>query len=115
MSNACREIDLELDGALSTRPEARSSWRLSGKLSDPAVAHLGKCERCRRLYQWMLESAVPRESVPAIASAIQAKLKQSLTPVKPQASNAGPGRPIPIGVSVVFRAHDWNDGDGRVA
>ena len=51
-----------------------------------AVAHLGKCERCRRLYQWMLESAVPRESVPAMASAIQAKLKQSLTPVKPQAS-----------------------------
>jgi hypothetical protein len=82
MSDDCRQIDLEFDGALSASPGARASWKLSAR----AAEHLRKCERCRRLYRWLLDAAVPEESVQALAETVQAKLKQSLTPVTPQSS-----------------------------
>lgn len=82
MSDDCRQIDLELDGALSASPEARASW----KVSEQVAAHLRKCERCRRLYRWLLDSTVPQEAVHALAETVKAKLKQSLTPVTPQSS-----------------------------
>lgn len=82
MSDDCGQIDLELDSALSASPGARACWKLSAR----AAEHLRKCERCRRLYHWLLDAAVPQESVQALAETVQAKLKQSLTPVTPQSS-----------------------------
>lgn len=82
MSAECHHIDLELDGALSMAPADRTSR----KLSDRAAEHLRHCERCRRLYHWLLNAAVPQESVQALAETVQARMKQSLTPVAPQSS-----------------------------
>lgn len=82
ISEDCRQIDAELDGALSARMSQRATW----KLSQRALEHLRKCERCRRLYQWLTEGLPPQESSPAVYARIQAQLKQSLTPVSPQPS-----------------------------
>lgn len=90
MSEECRQIDLELDAVLSQNAEARASRPTQVKLSDRALAHLQKCERCRRLYHWITEgrsAAIGSEqTTPAVVESVQARLKQSLRPVKPQAS-----------------------------
>ena len=89
MSNECRQIDLELDQLLSQPASARAAQgpTLSeNALSQKALAHLRKCERCRRLYHWLLGGNSPPELAASITDAVQARMKQSLTPVKPQAS-----------------------------
>lgn len=82
MSADCRQIDWELDGALSVNPAGRASWKLSGR----AAEHLRKCERCRRLYHWLLDAAVPQAPLQALTETVRARMKQALTPVTPQSS-----------------------------
>jgi len=86
MSDECRQIDLELDRALSQNASARLTWNMS----EQALAHLRKCERCRRLNHWVLDGAAlttqPTEPAPAVAEAVRTLMKQSLSPVTPQSS-----------------------------
>ena len=73
----CRLVDRELDRQLGTRSSA---------ISTQARRHLGECERCRNLYQWMTEEFVPAPGSAELYSKIQSRLRSSLKPVKPQAS-----------------------------
>ncbi|MDZ4801214.1 MAG: NrsF family protein [Bryobacteraceae bacterium] len=82
MSDECRQIDMELDGALSQNASARLTW----KMSEKALSHLTRCERCRLLYHWLLDGVVPTQPTPALAEAVRTRMKQSLAPVTPQSS-----------------------------
>lgn len=86
MSEDCRRIDVELDRVLSQPASARRSPGAGIAPSESALAHLRECERCRQLYQWLLAESLPPEPAPGAIDSIQARLKQSLAPVKPQAS-----------------------------
>jgi len=82
MSDECRQIDLELDGALSQNASERLTW----KMSEPALAHLRKCERCRRLYHWLLDGVAPTHPALELVEAVGTRMKKSLAPVTPQSS-----------------------------
>ena len=80
MSDECRQIDLDLDGALSQNASVRPTW----KLSEKTLAHLRQCERCRRLYHWLLDGVAPSQPTPELVEAVRTRMKQSLAPVTPQ-------------------------------
>ena len=87
MSEECRQIDLELDHVLAESASVRGPRPASATLSEKAMAHLRKCERCRRLYHWLLEGgAAPPAPAASVTDAVRAQMKKTLSPVTPQAS-----------------------------
>lgn len=77
----CQQMDRELDALFP----ARDAGRPAGGLPESALAHLRHCERCGRLYQWLLEDAGTSAVSPAAVASARARLKQTLRPVTPQA------------------------------
>ncbi len=77
LTTDCSLVDRELDRQLGARDFA---------ISTQARRHLGECERCRKLYQWMTEESVPTPGSAELYGKIQNRLASSLKPVKPQAS-----------------------------
>jgi len=79
ISTDCKVIDGELDRALDASA-VRRTWRLS----EEALEHLGKCERCRRLYEWFAKGLPVRETSPDVYESVQIELKRSLRPISAQ-------------------------------
>lgn len=90
MSAECSQIDQELDTVLAGNAAIQAVGPGRASLSESALVHLRKCERCRRLYHWLIEA--PADGIgsavadSAAIEAVQARLKQTLKPVTPQAS-----------------------------
>ena len=80
VSTDCKSIDAELDQQFTAEASKGRVW----KLSEQALEHLRNCERCRRLYQWLIQGLPPEEPSPEVYEKIQNELKRSLRPVTPQ-------------------------------
>lgn len=76
----CASIDVEFDQWVDLRTSREGPLNLSQK----ALEHIRKCDRCRRLYEWLVEGLSPAEVSPTVYEKIQTQLKESLTPVTPQ-------------------------------
>ena len=78
----CRSIDNELDQGLIARAQNAGTWSLSAKARE----HIRNCARCRQLYAWLFDATPSAESSPEVYRRVQQQLKNSLTPVAPQAA-----------------------------
>lgn len=82
VSEDCKVVDAELDLVLSSQAPPRANWKLS-----PSVAeHMRTCERCGNLYRFLITRVAESPTSQTLESAVQKTLKQSLTPVRPQAT-----------------------------
>ena len=82
ISTDCRSIDTELDQALIARAQNAGTWPLSAQARE----HIRTCNRCRQLYAWLFDPTPSAESSPDVYRRVQQQLKNSLTPVAPQAA-----------------------------
>lgn len=80
ITSDCSVIDTELDRVFAGGSPGGETLTLS----QQALEHLRRCERCQRLYQWFREGFSLAEVSPVVYEKIQAQLKASLKPVSPQ-------------------------------